>query len=109
MRTRLAFIIGLSGLAAACATPETAANLSDGTHVVGRSLTPTAEDGAVTLECVLAEGGLLTDCVVISEQPSDQGYGEAALAMAARGVRVEVDAGRVGQKVRFTTRFRLQD
>ncbi len=101
-------VVGICGLLAACATSEAVASLPDGTPVVGRSFTPGSGDGAVTLECVLAEGGALTDCVVISEEPSGQGYGEAALAMSRRGLRVQADPSRVGQKIRFTSRFRLQ-
>lgn len=109
MGIRILFAAGLSGLVAACASAEPVAVLADGTQVVGRSFAPSAEDGAVTLECILAEGGLLTNCVVISETPSGRGLGEAGLAMSRRGLRVKADPNSIGQKVRFTSRFRLEN
>lgn len=67
--------------------------------------------GAVTLECRVGRNGSLSDCVIISETPAGQGFGEAALE-AARGTRLDrraADQSGSGGKVRFTIRFRLAD
>lgn len=68
-------------------------------------------DGVVTLECRVIRDGRLSDCVILSETPAGQGFGQAALE-AARRARVSRETfGRAtsGAKVRFTTRFRLDD
>jgi len=41
-------------------------------------------DGAVTLGCERTEHGALSECHLIDEMPSGQGFGAAALALAAR-------------------------
>ncbi|MGH6978955.1 MAG: hypothetical protein ACRED4_06660 [Brevundimonas sp.] len=96
------------GLVAGCATgtgAQSSAILPDGSRVISRSFTPTSEDGAVTLECVVLEGGGLSDCVVLSETPSGRGFGAVALASAPQG-RLRPNAEQVGKKVQFTMHFR---
>ena len=70
-----------------------------------------ADDGVVTLECQFNRDGRLRDCIILSEPPPGQGFGQAAIEAAARARlsrRTVEDAPRNG-KVRFTTRFRLDD
>lgn len=105
-KTMLAVSAGMIALSA-CATPPVAV-LPDGTSLVGRSFTPGPEDGSVTVECVVAQDRALSACIVISENPSGQGFGRAALDVAQRG-RAPDGRGRAGDKVRLTTRFRLVD
>ncbi|HEY1752208.1 MAG TPA: hypothetical protein VGG29_13180 [Caulobacteraceae bacterium] len=41
-------------------------------------------DGSATLSCARAADGALADCSLVSETPAGQGFGAAALAIAAR-------------------------
>jgi len=64
--------------------------------------------GQVVLDCgVNLEGGL--DCVVESEQPSDRGFGEAALRLSS-SYRVDVASGSVaeGQRIELPITFRAE-
>lgn len=68
-------------------------------------------EAVVELECRVSDEGRLTDCAVISETPSGQGFGDAARRAAGRA-RLNArtfDRAAAGAKVRFTTRFRLDD
>lgn len=70
-----------------------------------------ARFGSVEIECTVLETGAVSDCVVLSERPEGQGFGQAALETATRG-RVRLGEGVApapGGKVRFTTRFQLQN
>ena len=63
------------------------------------------------IECTVLETGAVSDCVVLSERPEGQGFGQAALETAGRG-RVKLQEGATpapGGKVRFTTRFQLRN
>jgi len=66
-------------------------------------------DALVTLECNVERRGTVRDCVIISEDPPGQGFGEAALnaALRARLSPRSIEGRNIGGKVRFTTRFRL--
>lgn len=68
-------------------------------------------DGVVTLECQFNRDGRLRDCIVLSETPPGQGFGQAAIEAAARArlSRRTVEQAARNGKVRFTTRFRLAD
>ena len=68
-------------------------------------------EGAATLECRVNRDGRLRDCIVISETPAGQGFGQAALEAASRArvSRETLDRAARDAKVRFTTRFRLGD
>lgn len=68
-------------------------------------------EGMATLECRVHHDGRLSDCVILSETPAGEGFGQAALE-ATRRARLDrrtVDQAASGAKVRFTTRFRLDD
>ncbi|THD78499.1 MAG: energy transducer TonB [Phenylobacterium sp.] len=41
-------------------------------------------EGRATLQCYVSTEGLLVDCAVVAEDPIGAGFGDAALAMAAR-------------------------
>ncbi len=74
-------------------------------------VTAAANQGVVRLECRVNNNGTLRNCIILSETPPGQGFGEAALE-GARRARVSpdtVDPDASGAKVRFTTRFRLPD
>lgn len=64
-------------------------------------------EGTVEMECRVAASGRLTDCIVLSESPRGKGFGQAALEAASRA-RLRARSGS-DAKVRFTTRFRLDD
>ncbi|QSF53504.1 TonB family protein [Brevundimonas fontaquae] len=102
----LVMTAGLFALSACASPPVTVA--ADGTPVVGRSFTPDPEDGSVTVECTVAQNGTLSACIVISETPPGQGFGQAALNIAQKA-KLTTAQSRPGGKVRFTTRFRLAD
>jgi protein TonB len=40
--------------------------------------------GSATLDCVVSREGALSACAVVSERPASQGFGQAALKLAAR-------------------------
>ena len=67
------------------------------------------ENGTVVLNCLVNQNGSVTDCNIVSEDPSGAGFGSAALA-GARRARLSprtVDGAAVNARVTFTTRFRL--
>ena len=63
--------------------------------------------GQVTLQCAARPNGALSDCKVIEETPSGQGFADSALAATerARFSPRTVDAASEGARVQFTTRF----
>lgn len=104
---RIEFCVVLAGLAllSGCAAPSGAAVSND--HLLAESFAPTEQDGSVVLECILSGTADLTECQVVSETPAGQGFGQAALDMA-KNAKMK-PGGAAGQRVRFTTRFRLAD
>lgn len=93
-------LIALTG----CASDPIAV-MPDGSEVHGRGFTPTAKDVAVVLECTVMERGALDACVVVQETHPGQGFAEAALQGMGKA-RLQPRQARVGEKVRFTIRFR---
>lgn len=90
--------------------PAPSATPVEDVEVVG-----TVRYGTVVLECEVRTNGSVANCVIVSEAPAGRGFGEAALQGARRarlssqqraGVRTR--SGGPG-RVRFTTRFTLQD
>jgi TonB family protein len=96
-------LLALSGLwfaapasaAAPSATPRTAKAITGPDWLrrpsaddISRYYPPAARDhdisGHVRVQCRLANDGVLTDCVVLSETPTGYGFGEAALNVASR-------------------------
>ncbi len=104
---RIEFYVALAGLTllSGCAAPPGAAVSND--HLLAESFAPTEQDGSVVLECILSGTADLTECQVVSETPAGQGFGQAALDMA-KNAKMK-PGGAAGQRVRFTTRFRLAD
>lgn len=90
----------------------------EGASQSGPSMTPPpvhrreigpADEGEATLQCKFSSDGRLSDCVVISESPVDEGFGEAAI-VRTRLVRLSpetVEALPPDSTVRFTLRFPL--
>jgi protein TonB len=75
-------------------------------------VTAPADQAVVTLECrVNRRRGTLRDCLIVSETPSGQGFGEAALDAVGRArlAREAIDAAQPDGKVTFTMRFQLAD
>lgn len=67
------------------------------------------ESGSAKVNCAVQANGSLSDCRLVSEDPSGAGFGQAVLR-AARSGRLSprtVDGAAVGARVEFTTRFRL--
>ena len=67
-------------------------------------------EGSATLQCERDEHLALTHCVVTAETPAGQGFGDAALAMAAQSVpnpAVYVPAGTTGLPDPITVTFSL--
>jgi hypothetical protein len=68
-------------------------------------------DIRVVLLCDVQAGGSLSGCAVDREEPADQGFGEAILAMASK-FKVELMSAEgmptVGAKVRVPVRFDLK-
>lgn len=65
------------------------------------------ESGRVVLNCLVQPNGSMTDCNIVSEDPSGAGFGSAALA-GARRARLSprtVDGAAQGARVNFTVRF----
>lgn len=69
-----------------------------------------ATEGEVTLQCTANRDGQLSGCVIVSEYPEGQGFGEAALKSAgqARLTPRTIRGTPANASVRFTTRFRLE-
>ncbi|THD77353.1 MAG: hypothetical protein E7812_15575 [Phenylobacterium sp.] len=66
----------------------------------------------VVLDCKVRQGGAMGGCGVESEQPAGQGFGQAALALAAKArVSTWTDQGLpvVGGEVRIPIRFETGD
>jgi len=74
-------------------------------------VTAPADQAVVTLECRVTRRGAVRDCVILSETPSGQGFGEAALEGARRArVRPDaIDGAAPYAKVTFTMRFQRAD
>ena len=65
-------------------------------------------EGRATLHCRVTETGVLTDCTVTNEQPTDQGFGAAALNLAPKFKMrpmtkdgAPVPGGRINIPIRF--------
>ncbi len=67
---------------------------------------PEVQEGAVELECRVRRDRHVSDCVILSETPPGQGFGQAALNMARRA-RLSPQSIPSDGKVRFRTTFRL--
>lgn len=93
------------GVALAGCASDPVALMPNGSDVRGRSFRPTVEDPAVVLECTVGEKGALNACAVVEETHPGQGFAEAAL-QSVDEARMAPRQGRVGEKVRFTMRFR---
>lgn len=105
----LAFMLLLNLLQAVPAAPSVApATPVEDVDVIG-SLP--AGEGAVQLECDVQPTGHIVGCRILQEIPLGQGFGEAALrgARRARLTPAQIDGVAKTGKVRFTTRFRLQE
>ncbi|HEX2560545.1 TonB family protein [Phenylobacterium sp.] len=67
--------------------------------------------GSATIDCRIAEGGVLEDCRAVSETPAGEGFGDAAVRMRelfnARPVLKNGDPLPVGARLVFTIRFVL--
>ncbi|GAW40190.1 Gram-negative bacterial tonB protein [Brevundimonas sp. SH203] len=100
---RIGLCLALVGLAltAGCAGAVSNAPLSAENTVAA------PRNGEVVLECRLASDGGLTACLVVSETPEGQGFGQAALGVA-KNAKMK-PGGAEGQRVRFAVRFRLSD
>jgi protein TonB len=69
------------------------------------------KSGTVVLNCLVNPNGSMSDCNVISEDPTGAGFAQEAMA-GARRARLSprtVDGAAVGARVNFTTRFRSPD
>ncbi len=55
--------------------------------LLGAGLSGCASGGLVNLNCGVAADGLLSNCLVVSETPPNEGYGAAA-ARSAEGTRL---------------------
>lgn len=65
--------------------------------------------GAAELDCRLTADGRLSDCVVVSEQPADCAYGQAALRLVENmRVRAPLEGRRTNAEVRVRVPFRFQ-
>lgn len=65
-----------------------------------------ANGGRVELVCVVAAAGRVNNCEVLSEQPSGQGFGRAAIA-SMRQARIVVDPSgpQPGARIKATISF----
>lgn len=99
----LGFALAVSG----CATDGTPLGTApDGSPIYGKSFTPTARDGAVTLNCAVDENQRLVDCRIVREQPEGKGYGAMALAMVDKPEARLGGNAPAGSRVEFTMRIR---
>lgn len=65
-------------------------------------------DGRAVVECHIGQGGFLADCKILEEDPSNFGFGEAALNVAKTcqlSERTPSGISTVGLKVRIPIRF----
>ena len=67
------------------------------------------EQGRVQLSCTVQPNGQVSDCSIVSEEPSGAGFGREALAAARRATLTprQVDGAAVGARVNFPVTFRL--
>lgn len=92
---RIGAVVALAVLTAGCATT--------GARPVDR--------GLVELSCLVGDDGSLNDCRIEREDPSSQGFGEAALRAAEQATvtpETARGAGRDG-RIRWRMRFERQD
>lgn len=99
--------LGFALAASGCATEGTPIGATtDGLPIYGKSFTPTARDGAVTLNCAVGEDQRLVDCRIVREHPEGKGYGATALAMADKPEARLSGNARAGSRVEFTMHIR---
>lgn len=67
------------------------------------------ESGVVRLGCIVAAGGALNECHILSESPADAGFGRSAVRAAerARLGLPEDESTVIGKVISFTIRFRV--
>ena len=96
--------LGLSGQEAG--PPREAPMTASGVEVEGAA----AEEAEVMLECGADRNRALRDCIIISETPPGQGFGQAALD-SARGARLsrQTRSRAPADRFRFAVRFRIAD
>lgn len=99
----LGFALAVSGCATDGKPVGTAPN---GSPIYSKSFTPTARDGAVTLNCAVSGSQRLVDCRIVREQPEGKGYGAMALAMADKPEAHLSGNAPAGSRVEFTMRIR---
>lgn len=80
MMSSLAAVLSIAAATAAQQTP-------------GLSLAQQPKDGRVVLECVVAQEGALTDCLVLEETPPGRGLAQRALEASAK---LKMDVPTVG-------------
>jgi TonB family protein len=64
--------------------------------------------GSGVVECTVGADGQLADCVAVEETPAGEGFGEAALSLAARFIlptKAPSGASTIGRTVRFPVRW----
>lgn len=66
-------------------------------------------EGRVRLSCDASDGGILSNCVVLDEQPQGLGFADAALESIPRARLQPRPAGEQRPTVTFTVGFLLQD
>lgn len=68
------------------------------------------EGGEAVIECEVTTEGRISSCAVVSEAPTDAGFGEAAVAGAlkARLHPPQIDGEAYETRIRYTARFRLE-
>jgi protein TonB len=76
-----------------------------------RALSRGVESGRVVLNCLVAPSGSMSDCQIVSEEPSGMGFGQEAIR-GTRRARLSprtVDGAATGARVTFTTRFQAPE
>ena len=63
--------------------------------------------GSAKLQCMVMADGSLNSCTVVSEDPAGKGFGEAALASAAR-THVKADPNRPAAGIKATIPFNFK-
>ena len=76
-----------------------------------RAMSRGVERGTVVLNCLVAPSGSMSDCRIVSEDPSGMGFGREAIngTRRARLSPRTVDGAATGARVTFTTRFQAPD